>query len=332
MKKLVIIFGIAVVILIILLAGGPLFVIREGQQAVVIRFGKIVRVETEAGLKVRTPFVDRVRKYTKKIQSWDGEAQRLPTEENQFIWVDTTARWKISDPKKFYESVGTLQQAQSRLDDVIDSEVRKIISRNSLREAVRNSNVINEIERRDVYQTSSATEEEAVDMSVSMTMFTDTSYEEIEKGRNVLSDEMLAEAKKVTPQYGIILIDIVIRQIKYSDDLTESVYNRMIKERNQIAQAFRSDGEGKKATWIGKMERERKSILSGAYRESERIKGEADAKAAAIYAAAYRRNPEFYAFWKALESYRKMLPQFNKTLTTNPDYFNYLYDMEGRRR
>jgi len=156
-------------------------------------------------------------------------------------------------------------------------------------------------------------------------------YEEIAKGRSVLSDEMLVEAKKITPQYGITLIDIVIRQIKYSEDLTESVYNRMIKERNQIAQAFRSDGEGKKAVWIGKMEKERRSLLSGAYKEAERIKGESDAKAAAIYAEAYRKNPEFYSFWKSLESYRKMLPKFKKTLTTDPDYFNYLYDFRGRR-
>ncbi|KPJ87157.1 MAG: membrane protease HflC [Spirochaetes bacterium DG_61] len=330
MKKFFIIFGIIIVALIIILAGGPLFVVQEGRQAVIIRFGKIIRVETDAGLKVKTPFVDRVRKYTKRIQSWDGEAQRLPTAENQFIWVDTTARWLINDAKKFYESVQTVEQAHSRLDDVIDSEVRKIISRNSLREAVRDSNVINAIERRDVYQTTT-TEEESVEMPVSLTMYTETKYEDIEKGRSELSDEMLAEAKKVTPQYGITLIDIVVRQIKYSDDLTESVYNRMIKERNQIAQAFRSDGEGKKAVWVGKMEKERRSIQSGAYREAESIKGEADARAAAIYAEAYRKNPEFYAFWKSVESYRKMLPKFNKTLTTEPDYFNYLYNFQGRR-
>ena len=330
MKKFFIIFGIIIVALIIILAGGPLFVVQEGRQAVIIRFGKIIRVETDAGLKVKTPFVDRVRKYTKRIQSWDGEAQRLPTAENQFIWVDTTARWLINDAKKFYESVQTVEQAHSRLDDVIDSEVRKIISRNSLREAVRDSNVINEIERRDVYQTTT-TEEESVEMPVSLTMYTETKYEDIEKGRSELSDEMFAEAKKVTPQYGITLIDIVVRQIKYSDDLTESVYNRMIKERNQIAQAFRSDGEGKKAVWVGKMEKERRSIQSGAYREAESIKGEADARAAAIYAEAYRKNPEFYAFWKSVESYRKMLPKFNKTLTTEPDYFNYLYNFQGRR-
>jgi membrane protease subunit HflC len=122
----------------------------------------------------------------------------------------------------------------------------------------------------------------------------------------------------------------VIRQIKYSDDLTESVYNRMIKERNQIAQAFRSDGEGKKQAWIGKMNRELESIQSEAYEKSESIRGEGDAQAADIYARTYRQDPEFYAFWKSMESYRKMLPRFKKTLTTGPEYFKYLYDKEGR--
>ncbi len=329
MRKLIIILTVVVVAILLFLALGPLYTIEEGRQAVVVRFGRIVEVKTEAGLKVKLPLVDKVKRYPKKILSWDGEAQRLPTEENQFIWVDTTARWKISDPQLFYESVGTITQAQSRLDDVIDSEVRKIISRNSIREAVRNSNVINEIERKDVYLPSSeSTEEEGV--SESIAIFSKTVYNEIEKGRTVLSREMLEEAKKITPQYGIELIDIVIRQIKYSDDLTESVYNRMIKERNQIAQAFRSDGEGKKAAWVGRKERELRSIQSEAYRKSEQIKGEADAKAAAIYAETYRKNPEFYTFWKSIESYRKMLPKFRKTLTTDPDYFNYLYNIQGR--
>ncbi len=329
MRKLIIILVVVVVAILLFLALGPLYTIEEGRQAVIVRFGRIVEVKTKAGLKVKLPLVDKVKRYPKKILSWDGEAQRLPTEENQFIWVDTTARWRIIDPQLFYESVGTITQAQSRLDDVIDSEVRKIISRNSIREAVRNSNVINEIERKDVYLSSSESNEEE-GVSESIAIFSKTVYDEIEKGRTVLSREMLGEAKKITPQYGIELIDIVIRQIKYSDDLTESVYNRMIKERNQIAQAFRSDGEGKKAAWIGRKERELRTIQSEAYRTSEQIKGEADAKAAAIYAEAYRKNPEFYAFWKSIESYRKMLPKFRKTLTTDPDYFNYLYNMQGR--
>jgi len=330
MKKLIIVMAILVGVVFIVLVLGPFYTVKEGEQAVVVRFGRIVQVQTDAGLKIKTPLLDRVQRYPKKILSWDGEAQRLPTEENQFIWVDTTARWRINDPEKFYESVGTITQAQSRLDDVIDSEVRKIVSRNSLREAVRNSNVINEIERRDVYLAPSA-EGDTEDLSVSIAIFSETVYEEIRKGRSVLSDEMLVEARRTTPQYGIDLIDIVIRQIKYSDDLTESVYRRMIKERNQFAQAFRSDGEGKKAAWIGQMERERRSIRSNAYRESESIKGEADAKAAAIYANAYKQDPEFYKFWKSLESYRMLLPRFDKTMTTDPEYFDYLYDQRGRR-
>jgi membrane protease subunit HflC len=331
MKKLILTIVIVVIAVLLFLTLGPLYIVEEGEQAVVVRFGRIVQIQTEAGLKTKVPLLDKVNKYPKKVLSWDGEAQRLPTVENQFIWVDTTARWVISDPKKFYESVGTITQAQSRLDDVIDSEVRKIVSRNSLREAVRNSNVINEITRRDVYLAQAGDEEGAEEVSVSVAIFSEIVYEEINKGRSVLSDDIFDGARQITPQYGIELIDIIIRQIKYSEDLTESVYNRMIKERNQIAQAFRSDGQGKKAAWIGQMERELRSIESNAYRTAEQIKGEADAKAAAIYSEAYRRNPEFYAFWKSIESYRKMLPKFNKTLTTDPDYFNYLYNMQGRR-
>jgi membrane protease subunit HflC len=259
--------------------------------------------------------------------SWDGESQRIPTEENQFIWVDTTARWKITDPKLFYESVGNITAAQSRLDDVIDSAVRKIITRNLLTEAVRDSNVIKTIKRNSAYQTTGTVEGEA---SVALGIDTSVVYGDIQKGRAALSEEMFAEAGTITPQYGIDLIDILFRQIKYSDELTPSVYGRMIKERNQIAQAFRSDGEGKKAAILGEMQRELDSIRSGAYKQAETIKGEADAKAAAIYADAYESNPDFYEFWKAVESYRALMPRFRKTLTTEPEYFKYLYDKNGK--
>jgi len=327
MKKTITVLVVIAVIVILFLITGPFYVLEEGWQAVVIRFGRIISIEQNAGLKIKVPFVDNVNKFPKKILAWDGESQRIPTEENQFIWVDTTARWKITDPKLFYESVGNITAALSRLDDVIDSAVRKIVSRNPLVEAVRNSNVISEIERTSVYQTESSVAGEA---AVSLGIDTTVIFEEIEKGRNVLSEEIFDEAEVITPQYGIELIDIIIRQIKYSDELTESVYRRMIKERNQIAQAFRSDGEGKKAAILGEMERELRSIESEAYKTSEQIKGEADALAAAVYANTYNRNPDFYEFWKAIESYRSILPQFRKTLTTEPDYFKYLYNQTGR--
>jgi membrane protease subunit HflC len=327
MKKTITVIVVVFVLLLLFLLTGPFYVVEEGQQAVVVRFGRIVDVHRDAGLKIKVPFVDNVEKYSKKVLAWDGEAQLIPTQENQFIWVDTTARWRITDPRLFYQSVGTMTQAHSRLDDIIDSTVRKIISRNPLIEAVRNSNVINEIQRTNVYLSESTP---TADQDLALDVFTKIVYEKVAKGRTKLSAEMVEESKNLMPQYGIELIDILVRQIKYSDDLTESVYNRMIKERNQIAQAFRSDGEGKKATRFGEMERELRTIQSEAYRRSETIKGDADARAAAIYASSYNRSPEFYEFWKALESYKRLMPNFAKTLTTEPEFFDYLYNQRGR--
>jgi membrane protease subunit HflC len=276
-KNIRIIAIVVAVLIILFLLMGPFFMVQEGELAVVIRFGKIEKVVTTPGLKFKVPIVDQVTKYPKKIQSWDGDAELLPTEESQFIWVDATARWKITDLKLFYESVGTITQAQSRLDDVIDSTIRNIIARKSLREAVRNSNIINQIVRKDVFKTQAGIDKEKEEKTSIFSTFTDIKYDEIREGRVKLSDFMLSQAKEVTPQYGIELIDIIIRQIKYSDDLTRSVYNRMIKERNQIAQAFRSEGEGEKAEWMGKLEKELLSIQSNAERQAKEIKAKADA-------------------------------------------------------
>ncbi len=333
MKGARITFVIVLVLLILFLLMGPYYIVKEGEQAVVTRFGKIVKTETEAGLKLKMPIVDNVVKYPKKILSWDGDAQRLPTAENQFIWVDATARWRITDIQLFYESVGSIAQAHSRLDDVIDSSVRKIVARNSLREAVRNSNVINEIERKDVFRTQSQVEGEegeSQDISLISSTFTVAKYEEIKIGRKMLSEEMLTEARQNTPKYGIELIDIIVRQIKYSEDLTQSVYNRMIKERSQIAQAFRSDGEGKKARWLGQMEKELRTIRSDAERQAKEFKAKADGEALEIRNRSYSLNPEFADFWMALVEYQKLLPQMRKILTTDFEFFKFLYNKMGR--
>jgi membrane protease subunit HflC len=234
MKKTILILVLVGVFLIIVSLLGPYFILTEGEQAVVVQFGKIVRVDTEAGLKYKVPFVENVVKFSKKVQSWDGDAQRIPTSENQFIWVDTTARWRISDPKKFYESVGSLSQAQGRLDDVIDSEVRKVISKNPLREAVRDSNIISSIKRSNVLASVAGSAESSAALS-NISTLAEIQYENISTGRRALSLQMRDEARIIMPQYGMELIDVIIRQIKYSDDLTQSVYDRMIKERNQIA-------------------------------------------------------------------------------------------------
>ncbi len=325
LKPISFIIGFLVIIFFMM---GPYFIVEEGELAIVTRFQKIVRTETEAGLKFKIPVIDQVTKYSKKIQSWDGDARRLPTEENQFIWVDATARWKISNLKKFYESVGTILQAQSRLDDVIDSSVRQIIANNLLRESIRNTNIINEIKRKNVFRTENENMEAADDQVIST--FTNVKYANINKGRVKLSEDMLKAAKEITPQYGIELIDIIIRQIKYSDDLTHSVYNRMIKERNQIAQAFRSDGEGENARWLGKMERELREVRSEAERKAKEIKAKADAKALAIRNLAYSKDTEFAEFWMAIVQYQKVLPKMRKILTTDFEFFKYLYKKSGK--
>lgn len=326
MKKTLIILGIVGFVVAAVLVAGPFFVLDEGEQAVVVRFGKIVRTHTEAGIKVRTPFVDIVNKYPKKILAWDGEKQRIPTKENQFIWVDATARWRIADLVKFYESVTSLDNAYGRLDDVIDSVVRTVISSNYLREAVRDSDEILKTKVVETFQTGDALGSSSLEeLTISQTQ-----YEKIEKGRRVLSNEMIGIVSSIVPEFGIEVIDIIPRQIKYSDELTDSVYQRMIKERNQIAQAFRSYGEGKKAEWLGKLENERRSVLSSAYAKSETLKGTADAEATRIYAEAYGKDPSFFEFWKAMESYKTTIPGLKKTLSTDMDYFKYLYSPRGR--
>lgn len=328
MKITLIIVAVLVVIFFMM---GPYYILEEGELAVVTRFGEIIKSESEAGLKLKMPIVDQVRKYPKKIQSWDGEAQRFPTEENQLIWVDITARWKITDQKLFYESLGTITQAHSRLDDVINSSARDIIAVNLLREAVRNSDLINEIERKDVYRTQAIeTGAEKGEIVSKINTFTKTTYEPIVKGREKLSDEMLTVARKTTDTYGIILIDVIVRQIKYSDDITQNVYRQMIKERNQIARAFRSDGEGEKAKWLGKMEKELLDIRSGAERKAKVIKAKADGKALEIRNRAYDRDAEFADFWMAMVEYQKLLPKMRKIITTDFEFFKYLYRKSGR--
>jgi membrane protease subunit HflC len=327
MKKLITTLVIIGVVLIIFLLLGPFYILNEGEQSVVTRFGKIVSSEDEAGLKFKMPLVDNVVVYPKKILSWDGDAQRIPTKENQFIWVDTTARWKIKDPVKFYETVNSVSSGLARLNDVLDSSIRTIISSNYLNEAVRNSNKINEIKVTEQVQNVENIED--AERLRTLTQAT-TRQETIALGREVLSQKMFQQAQQFTDAYGIELIDIIIRQIRYSDDLTESVYQRMIKERNQIAEAYRSYGRGQLAQWQGKTENEQKSILSVAYASSEKIKGVADAEATKIYSEAYESDPEFFNLWRTLESYKKTIPSLNKVLSTDMQYFDLLYGSEKK--
>lgn len=326
MKKFIGYFTAIVILLILFLFTGPFYIINEGEQVAVTRFGSIVDSHTEAGLYFKIPFLDKITKYPKLILSLDGDEQRIPTKEYQYIIVDTTARWKITDPVKFYQNFITLDNAYNKLSDIIDSSTRTVITRNRLSEIVRSSNIINTVKTNN-----EEIDEDEDTKEIDSLVNANTQNEIVLKGRNALCKEMTLEAKKQISEFGIELIDIVPRQVKYSDELTDSVYSRMIKERNQVAQAYRSLGEARKAKWLGKLENDKSKILSEAYSKSEEIKGNGDAQAAKIYAEAYNKDPDFYTFWKSMESYKQNLKNYPATFSTNMDYFKYLYNSDGKR-
>lgn len=323
-RKNLLTLAITLAVIALIVAVKPFYILDEGYQAVITRFGSINSSHTQAGLYLYVPIIDQVTIYPKLVLSIDGDAQRIPTKENQFIIVDTTSRWRITDAQKFYRSFKVLDNAYNKLSDIIDSATRTVITQNRLSEIVRSSNIINET----TSQTLDDKDEETKE--IEDLVFSDTVNESITRGRSELCKQMTALANELVPEYGVQIIDIVPRQIKYSDELTQSVYQRMIKERNQVAGAYRSLGEGKKAEWLGKLENEKRAIESGAYKESEEVKGLADAKAASIYSESYSRDAEFYSFWKSIESYKETLKGKNATFSTNMDYFKYLYSANGK--
>jgi membrane protease subunit HflC len=311
--------GLGVVVIVILMVlAGTFYTLEEGQQAVIVQFGRPVgRPVTEAGLHVKLPFVQEVRRFEKRLLIWDGDPNQIPTKGREFIWVDTTARWRIADAKKFLENVATEAGARSRLDDIIDSVVRDQVSASELVELVRSASW--EVPEGEVLEEVPAEVREELKKVVI-------------RGREELTRTILLEARKVIPQYGIELVDVRIKRLNYVESVREKVYARMISERKRIAARFRSEGEGRSAEILGTMEKELRQIRSAAYRRAQEIRGKADAQATTIYGNAYNRNPEFYAFSRTLEAYKDGQNKNSVLiLTTDSDYYRYLKDASGRK-
>ncbi len=305
MKKLLLLL---IVVLALLAANGGLFVIDEGAQAIVTQFGKPVGGIQLPGLHFKIPLVQEVRRFDRRILKWDGDPNQIPTKDKRYIWVDTTARWRITDPLLFYTTVATEQGAQSRLDDILDSVVRDAVSSHLLVELVRG---------RDYQAPQGGTE--VIELEG------ETVPVENLLGREQILTDILAQARKSTPEYGIDLIDVRIKRINYVEQVRKRVYERMISERKKVASQYRSEGEGEKANILGQMQKELKRIESDAYRQSVQIRGKADARAAAIYALAYRKDPEFFAFVRTLESYRKTMGKNARlVISTDSDFYRFL--------
>ncbi|MFA4984782.1 MAG: protease modulator HflC [Candidatus Omnitrophota bacterium] len=312
MKRLKAIIGFFIglfAVVITAFASGAVYVVNETQQVVLTQFGKpLGKPVTSAGLHFKTPFIQQAHYFDKRLLEWDGDPNQIPTKDKKYIWVDTTARWRITDALKFLQSVGNEIGAQGRIDDIINSATRDVITSHLLVEVVRDSNRILQ------------SEEKGDDVIV-----TDEALERIDAGREALETAILAKAKILAPQYGIDIHDVRIKRINYVEDVRNKVYDRMIAERKRAAEKYRSEGQGKSAEIEGQVAKELKEITSEAYRQAQAIIGKADAEAVDIYGKAYNQDPEFYSFMKTMETYRRTIDG-NSTviLTTDSDYYKYL--------
>jgi membrane protease subunit HflC len=314
MKKIIQIFLLIIVVALGISVWDGFYILQEGQQAVITQFGAPVGdSKTEAGLKFKTPFIQKVRFFEKKILIWDGESNQITTNDKTFVYMDNTARWRITDALRFMQAVGSINRAQSLLADIIDGTVRDLVNKNNLIEIIRSSDW---------------TTEYMASQSLSGDMINPPQL-----GRDKISDMVLETASKITPQYGIELTDVMFKRVNYIESVRLRVYDRMISERKRIAAEKRSLGEGRKAEILGRVEREYKEITSGANREATTIKGKADAEAARIYGEAYGKYPEFYAFIRSLESYRDIITDNTSLiLSSDSDLFNYLESIEGMKK
>ncbi len=304
-----------VAILIALVVATAAYVVPEWEQVVITRFGEpIGEPITTPGLKFKMPFIDKVRRFEKRFLEWDGKVTEIPTTEN-FILVDTYARWRITDPLVFLKRFQVESRALARISNILDSETRDSVARHELAELIRTSD--REPQR----------DESLRDDNVSV-------FEPIEFGREAIRQEILASAQESVKGFGIEILDMQFKRINYIEKVRQSVFERMTAERRRIADRFRSEGEGKAAEIRGAKERELKSIQSEAYRKAEEIRGNADAEATEIYAAAYNQSADsraFYEFLKTMESYGETFDEDTwVVLSTGGDFYKYLVADDGR--
>ena len=304
---------IIIVVIAIVIGPSMFYIVIEGEQAVITEFGRpIGEPINSAGLKIKTPFIQKVHRFEKRILEWDASPNQITTKDKRFIWLDTTARWRIKDALKFYQALGTETDAQSRLDDIIDSAARDLVTGQLLVEVVRDSNRI-------------------IDLNIEVleTEEDGGSAEPLERigvGRGKVAQMILEKAQQSLPEnFGIEIIDVRIKRINYAKEVQEKVFAQMISERQRIAAKYRSEGEGEAADIKGQKQKELERIQSEAYKQAEQIRGNADAKAIQIYAQAHGRDSEFYAFLQTLQTYRATTTENTKLiLSTDSDLYRYL--------
>jgi membrane protease subunit HflC len=314
-KKLVIWLVLIALGLIVLFSSA--FIVTETEQVIITQFGKpIGEPVTEPGINFKVPFIQNANFFEKRFLEWDGDPNQLPTKDKRFIWVDTYARWRISEPLLFFQRLRDELGAQSRLDDILDGETRTAIAKHNLREVVRSTN------RKPQYDETVIGIEEVDSLML------------IIAGREVITREILTASSERVKDLGIELLDLRFKRINYIEEDRMKVYDRMITERNRIAEKFRSEGQGEASKILGQKERELKRITSEALETSLEIKGDAEALATEIYAEAYNRSEEareFYRFIKTMETYETTFGTDDwLILSSENDFFRYLKTHTGR--
>lgn len=298
---------IAIVVVLIIIFSAA-YSVDETEQVIITRFGKAIgKPITVPGLKFKIPIIEKANYFYKNLLEWDGDPGQIPTLDKTFIWVDTFARWKIVDPLKFFQTVTNEMGAQARLDDIIDSAVRNFITSYHLIETVRMTN---------------RTLEASKELANEITKKTDLG--EVTMGREKIARGILDQAQPKLDKFGIQLVDVKIKRLNYVEQVRKSVYGRMIAERNQIAEKFRSEGKGEARKIEGDMEKELKEITSLAYRKAQEIKGKADAEATYLYAQAFGKDPEFYSFLQTLDIYKETMDKSSTLiLSTDSEFLKF---------
>ena len=301
--------GIVLVVLALLLLGNAAFIVLETEQVIKTQFGKPVGDPIDSpGLHFKLPFIQKVHKFDKRFLEWDGDAKELTTKDKRFIFVDTYARWRISDPLLYFQRLRDERRAQSRLKDILEGETRNAIAKHRLVELVRTSN-------------RTPAQDESLPEATSV-------FEQITTGRDEVRLEILKNARSRTGDLGIEILDVQLKRINYVEAVRRKVYDRMIAERRRIAERYRSEGEGEAASIRGEIEKELKKIESGAYREAQEIQGRADAEATEIYASAYNASADsrqFYEFVKTMETLSSTTDESTSMLlSTAGEFYRFL--------
>jgi membrane protease subunit HflC len=305
---------IVIVLALLVVTWGSIYAVNETDQVILTQFGRPVGgVVDTAGLHLKVPFVQDVHRFDKRWLEYDGAATEIPTKDKKYIWVDSYARWRIADPLRFFQAVGNERGAQSRLDDIIDGVTRDAVASFNLIELVRTTN------------REFRTNEDLVGIGAA------EAQAQVTTGREKIQAIVLREAAAITPQFGVEVVDVRFKRINYVESVQRKVFDRMISERHRIAERSRSEGQGRAAEIRGEKERDVLAAKSAGYRDGELLKGKADAKAAAIYAAAYNKDPDFYQFQKSMETIQKGLDDRSwLILSTDSELLKYLKSSGAR--